>query len=183
MKKYLVIAIIITIVVAGGFLLNFYLKHPQTDSLPLTHMEIKSSAFTHNQKIPSKYTCDGDNINPPLTFSNVPKEAKSLVLIVDDPDAPAGTWVHWLLWNLKPDTSGINENTVPAGSVSGTTSFGNFKYGGPCPPSGTHRYFFKLYALDATLSLEPRAAKQDLEQAMKNHILTQAELIGLYNRQ
>lgn len=145
-------------------------------------MQITSSVFQHNQPIPTKYTCDGENINPPLTFSDVPAQAKSLVLINDDPDALAGTWVHWTVWNIPPTTTAISENSVPQGAVEGVTSFRKPGYGGPCPPSGTHRYFFKLYALDTTLSLGPSATKQDLEKAMEGHILAKAEFIGLYSR-
>lgn len=145
-------------------------------------MKIESTVFTHNQPIPAKYTCDGQNVNPPLTFSDIPAEAKSLVLINDDPDAPAGTWVHWTVWNISPTTTQVPENSVPQGAVEGTTSFGKSGYGGPCPPSGTHRYFFKVYALDTTLSLDAKATKQDLEKAMEKHVLAQTELIGLYSR-
>lgn len=146
-----------------------------------TTMRIQSLAFTHNQQIPSKYTCDGENINPPLTFSDIPEGAKSLALINDDPDAPVGTWIHWTVWNIPPQTKEVKENGKPEG-VEGTTSFGKPGYGGPCPPSGTHRYFFKLYALDTILELNTSATKQDLEEAMAGHILAQGELIGLYAR-
>lgn len=145
-------------------------------------MEIKSSAFQHNKNIPSKYTCDGRNINPPLQFSDIPENSKSLVLISDDPDAPMGTWVHWIIWNIDPKTTEIAEDSVPGGVIEGTTSFGETGYGGPCPPSGVHRYFFKLYALDIKLDLPSSAKKEDLEKAMQNHILASAEIIGLYTR-
>ncbi|MBI4235192.1 YbhB/YbcL family Raf kinase inhibitor-like protein [Candidatus Peregrinibacteria bacterium] len=146
-------------------------------------MEITSPAFNNNEKIPSKYTCDGAGLSPPLKISNVPQEAKSLVLISDDPDAPMGTWVHWLVWNIDPKIFEITENNVPSDAVQGTTSFGNSVYGGPCPPSGVHRYFFKLYALDTMLDLSSSTQKADLESAMENHILNRAEIIGLYQRQ
>ena len=145
-------------------------------------MEITSPAFEHNQNIPPKYTCDGENISPPLNFSDIPEKAQSLVLISDDPDAPAGTWIHWLIWNIDPNTNQIAENSVPQGSIEGTTSFGQTGYGGPCPPSGQHRYFFKLYALDTKIELNPEAKKEDLEKAISNHILDQTEIIGLYQR-
>lgn len=145
-------------------------------------MKITSSSFAHNQNIPPKYTCDGENINPPLQFSDIPADAKSLVLISDDPDAPMGTWVHWILWNIDPKTTEISEKSVPAGAIEGTTSFGETGYGGPCPPSGVHRYFFKLYALDTKLDLPISAKKEDLEKAMQQHILASAEMIGLYTR-
>lgn len=145
-------------------------------------MEITSQAFLNNEKIPSKYTCDGANFSPPLKISNVPQDAKSLILICDDPDAPMGTWTHWLVWNIDPQTSEISENSVSKDAMQGTTSFGNNGYGGPCPPSGTHRYFFKLYALDTILELSSSTQKVDLEMAMEKYILDKAELIGLYQR-
>lgn len=145
-------------------------------------MKISSPVFENNECIPSKYTCDGGNISPPLMFSDVPGNAQSLVLIMDDPDAPRGTWIHWTIWNIDPKTTGIKENSVPGEAVEGITSFGRAGYGGPCPPTGTHRYFFKLYALDAKLDLAPDLDKSALEKAMQNHILAQAELIGLYTR-
>jgi hypothetical protein len=145
-------------------------------------MKISSTAFTMNGSIPSKYTCDGMDINPPLTIENVPTEAKSLVLIMDDPDAPGGMWVHWVVWNIDPAAKEIKENSVPPGSSQGMTDFRKQKYGGPCPPSGVHRYFFKLYALSSTLTLDPNAGKVAVEQAMKGCILAQTELIGLYTR-
>lgn len=144
-------------------------------------MKIWSSAFADKEAIPSRYTCDGDDINPPLQF-DVPSSAKSLALIVDDPDAPRGTWVHWVVWNIDPNTSEIKEDSVPKSSRQGINDFGNMSYGGPCPPSGTHRYFFKLYALDVSLNIPSRSAKADLEKAMQGHIIERAEMIGLYRR-
>ena len=143
---------------------------------------ISSPAFGHNARIPDKYTCDGGDVNPPLTMENVPAGAKSLALIVDDPDAPAGMWVHWVLWNISPTAGEIRENSVPAGGVQGKNDWRRNRYGGPCPPSGTHRYFFKLYALDSTLNLGPDTVKADLEKAMEGHIMATAQLIGLYKR-
>ncbi|RMD67029.1 YbhB/YbcL family Raf kinase inhibitor-like protein [Candidatus Pacearchaeota archaeon] len=146
-------------------------------------MEISSPAFAHNSPIPSKYTCDGQDINPPLTFANVPSSAKELVLIVDDPDAPAGVWTHWVVYNIPPQTAGIDENSIPANAVQGTNSWGKSAYGGPCPPSGTHRYFFKLYALNSPLQLSPGASKTELENAMQGKVIASAELVGTYTRQ
>ncbi|MFA6254589.1 MAG: YbhB/YbcL family Raf kinase inhibitor-like protein [Patescibacteria group bacterium] len=145
-------------------------------------MKLNSPAFKNNEAIPVQYTCDGQDINPPLEISDMPEDTKSLVLIVDDPDAAAGDWVHWLVWNIKPQTKEITENSVPSGAVEGTTSFGQPGYGGPCPPKGTHRYFFKLYALDTDLNLDQNADKQQLEIVIKDHIINQTELIGLYTR-
>lgn len=144
-------------------------------------MNIKS-VFQNNSSIPAKYTCDGENANPPLRISNVPPQTKSLALIMDDPDAPAGTWVHWVMWNIGPETREIRENIVPEKAVVGVNTRGVNRYGGPCPPDREHRYFFKLYALDTILDLPNSSTKADLEKAMENHILDHAELIGLYKR-
>ncbi|OGH13009.1 MAG: phosphatidylethanolamine-binding protein [Candidatus Levybacteria bacterium RIFCSPHIGHO2_01_FULL_38_26] len=144
-------------------------------------MKITSSAFGHDQKIPGKYTCDGDNVNPPLQFSDVPPDSKSLVLIVDDPDAPSKTWVHWVVYNIDSDTSEVEEDTIPSGGLEATTDFGRPGYGGNCPPSGTHRYFFRLYALDCALELPKNATKEMVEKKMQHHTLDKAELIGLYS--
>ena len=145
-------------------------------------MKIISSAFEQGQSVLPQYTCDGENVNPPLSISDVPENAQSLVLISDDPDAPAGVWVHWIVWNIDPKTTEIAENSIPSGAVEGTTSFGKTEYGGPCPPSGEHRYFFRLYALDTKLDLDSSADKAKIEAAMQGHILEQAELMGLYSR-
>ena len=145
-------------------------------------MKISSTAFGHNKPIPKKYTCDGSDVNPPLKFEEIPANARSLALIVDDPDAPMGTWVHWVVWNIDPKTTEIKENSVPKGSMQGMNDFRKHDYGGPCPPSGTHRYFFKVYALDAELKLGSNSRKKDVEKAMQNHILAKGELIGLYSR-
>jgi Raf kinase inhibitor-like YbhB/YbcL family protein len=145
----------------------------------MNELTVTSPAFENNKFIPSKYTCDGDDVNPPLIIKGIPEATKSLVLIVDDPDAPMGTWDHWIVWNIPP-TNKIEENSVP-----GTEGFNDFRrhsYGGPCPPSGTHRYFFKVYALDTKLNLDSNSRKKDIEKAMKGHILAQGELVGLYRR-
>lgn len=144
-------------------------------------MRITSPAFPHGGRIPAKYTCDGVNINPPLDFHDVPKEVISLVLIVDDPDSPTGTWNHWAVWNIDPKRTGISEKEKGEWS-EGTTTFGNIRYGGPCPGSGTHRYFFKLYALDIKLPLSEGTGKDDLISAVKGHIVAEAELMGRYEK-
>lgn len=144
-------------------------------------MKLTSSAFENEGNIPSKYSCDGNGINPPLDISDVPAGAVSLALIADDPDAPSGTWVHWLVWNMPVSTQAIAEGFKPQG-IEGTTSFGSTGYGAPCPPSGTHRYYFKLYALDIELNLGADADKSALETAMKGHILEEAKLMGKYSR-
>lgn len=177
------VLIIVILAVVGVFW--YFFQRSEEKQLEVTlssNMKLISPAFEHNQPIPSKYTCDGENISPPLIVEAVPENTKSLVLIVDDPDAPMGTWVHWTLWNIAPDTKEIPENSVPAGAVEGMTDFGKPGYGGPCPPSGTHRYFFKLYALNKTLELNSAATKADIEKAMEGFLLGQAELIGLYSR-
>ncbi len=148
-----------------------------------TNMKIESPAFGNNEPLPAKYTCDGEEINPPLQIGDVPEGAKSLVLIVDDPDAPGGTWVHWTVWNIDPRTTEIAENSVPESAVEGITSFGRPGYGSPCPPSGDHRYFFKLYALDIILELAPSTTIRELEAAMQGHIIREAQVVGLYKRQ
>ncbi|MHC1569627.1 MAG: YbhB/YbcL family Raf kinase inhibitor-like protein [Candidatus Syntropharchaeales archaeon] len=142
-------------------------------------MRLTSTAFEEGGMIPSRYTCDGEDINPPLKIEEVPEGAVTLVLIVDDPDAPMGTWDHWLVWNI-PIISTIEENSVPG--VQGKNSWGRNDYGGPCPPSGTHRYFFKLYAIDTTLDIGENSTKEDLESAMEGHILSHTHLVGLYSR-
>ena len=145
-------------------------------------MELRSSAFAANADIPSVHTCEGRDQSPPLAWSGVPAGTRSLALVVDDPDAPARTWVHWVLWNIDPNTAAIREDSVPKGAIQGMNDFRRHSYGGPCPPSGTHRYFFKLYALDTMLNLNPNSGKADLEKAMKGHILSRAEIVGLYKR-
>jgi hypothetical protein len=152
------------------------------EEVKMKGLQLVSPAFKHNEFIPEKYTCDGKDINPPLLIENIPSGTKSMALIVDDPDVPAGTWVHWVVWNISPDTKEMKESSVPEGAQQGVNDFRKHGYGGPCPPSGTHRYFFKLYALDTMLNLGSKAKKSDLEQAMKGHILEKTELIGRYRR-
>jgi Raf kinase inhibitor-like YbhB/YbcL family protein len=150
-------------------------------------MKIKSSAFQEGGKIPGKYTCDGKDVSPPLCWEDIPQDAKSLVLICDDPDAPMGTWVHWVMYNLDPAINELPEN-VPAseildnGSIQGKNDFRRIGYGGPCPPGGVHRYYFKLYALDIKLDLGPGLAKSELLRAMEGHILDECQLMGRYSR-
>ncbi len=142
-------------------------------------MKIASPDFENNNFIPRKFTCDGEDINPGLTIEGIPKEAKSLVLIVDDPDAPSGIWVHWVIYNI-PINGQIDENSAPG--KQGMTDSGKKAYNGPCPPSGTHRYFFKIYALDTALNLKEGVKKPEVEKAMQGHVLEKAELMGLYKR-
>jgi Raf kinase inhibitor-like YbhB/YbcL family protein len=145
-------------------------------------LQITSPAFQNNGNIPRQYTCDGKDMNPPLVIENIPQGARSIAVICDDPDAPIGIWVHWVLWNIDPSVKEIKENAVPQGAVVGMNDFGKHQYGGPCPPSGTHRYFFKVYALDTMLNISPNSTKANLEKAMKGHILAEGQLVGLYKR-
>ena len=145
-------------------------------------MKLTSTAFANNGDIPSEYTCDGNDISPELIISDVPSNAKSLILVMDDPDAPVGTWDHWVVFNIPAATKEIQKGTEPKG-IGGRNSWGRTGYGGPCPPSGTHRYFFKLYALDSTLNLPEGTAKKDLEKAMQEHIVAKTELMGTYKRE
>ena len=144
-------------------------------------MKITSSAFHQGGNIPSKFSCDAANTNPPLQISDVPPGAKSLVLIVDDPDAPGGLFTHWAVWNISPQLSTIPEGSAPKG-VQGTNDFGKSGYGGPCPPSGAHRYYFKIFALDRDLDLSSGAKRGQLDAAMKGHVVAQGELVGRYTR-
>jgi Raf kinase inhibitor-like YbhB/YbcL family protein len=155
----------------------------------LAMMKITSPAFAHNGEIPQKYTCEGSDVSPPLAWSGVPANAKSLALIVDDPDAPdpkapQRTWVHWVLYNIPVTVTGLEEGvkSLPPGTLEGTNDWGRTGYGGPCPPIGRHRYFFKLYALDTTLPDLRKPNKAVLESAMKGYVLGQAELIGTYQK-
>ena len=152
-------------------------------------LSISSPAFQDGGGIPSKYTCEGEDISPPLTFAGAPAGARSLALIVDDPDAPDPaapkmTWVHWVLYNLPPDATGLEEGVrrLPAGTLEGVNDWRRTGYGGPCPPIGRHRYFFKLYALDVVLPDLHAPTKADLEQAMQGHVLAQATLMGTYQK-
>jgi len=142
-------------------------------------MRLTSTKFNHNGFIPKKFTCEGEDINPALIIEEIPAGAKSLALIVDDPDAPMGTWVHWVVYNM-PVISRIDEDSIPG--EQGINNFGRKDYGGPCPPSGTHRYFFKIYALDAELNLKAGLNKHGLEKAMQGRILQKVELVGLYKK-
>ena len=150
-------------------------------------MEISSPAFKAGESIPSKYSCDDLDVSPPLIWKNVPEGTESLALICDDPDAPSGTFVHWVLYNLPPDAGSFEEN-VPKkdklgnGALQGKNDFGRLGYGGPCPPSGTHRYYFKLYALDSMLEEKQGMTKKELLKAMETHVLEEIQLMGRYKR-
>lgn len=141
-----------------------------------------TTVFEHNGNIPSIYTCDGEDLAPELKISDIPSSAKELVLIVDDPDAPMGTWVHWVLYNIPITTTKIDNKNLNPEIKQGMTDFGRIGWGGPCPPNGEHRYFFKLYAIDKVLNLPGGITKKELENEIKNHIIEKTELVGLYKR-
>jgi len=181
--------LIIFTLVGGGIFWHFFKNSKKSArefsqlklNLPKT-MKLTSPAFESNQFIPSKYTCDGEDVSPPLNISQVPERAKSLVLIIDDSDAPAGSWDHWIVWNIKASISRIEENKTPKGAVEGLNDFKKHSYGGPCPPGGIHHYHFKLYALSRDLSIDNSSKKEDVIKAINGLILDKAELVGLYQR-
>jgi len=166
-------------VIVGGF--AFALTSVASFAGGGAKMKITSSGFQQGGNIPSKFTCDGGGTTPPLQIADVPSRAKSLVLIVDDPDAPGGLFTHWTVWNISPQTAAIDEGITPKG-VQGTNDFGKSGYGGPCPPSGTHRYYFKIFALDRELNLPSSAKRGQLDAAIKDHVVAQGELVGRYSR-
>ncbi|MBC7119287.1 MAG: YbhB/YbcL family Raf kinase inhibitor-like protein [Methanobacteriaceae archaeon] len=151
-------------------------------------MKIRSTAFNDGERIPKKYTCDGEDISPPLIWEDIPEGTVTLALISDDPDAPSKTWTHWLIFNIPPELNGLPESVEKVGELEngimqGFNDFGRIGYGGPCPPFGVHRYFFKLYALDTSLDLEPGTSKEELLEAMEGHIIEKTQMIGLYSRE
>lgn len=147
-----------------------------------TGFSISSPAFKDRGEIPDRYTCKGEDVSPPLVIKGVPEGTKSLALIVDDPDAPSHTWTHWLVWNIRPEAGKIEPGEAPSGAEVGINDFRRNDYGGPCPPSGTHRYFFKLYALDKMLDLKTGATKEELESAIRGHTIQSAQMVGLFSR-
>ena len=162
---------------------------PPAQQLPDQKSEIKvtSVAFQQGQPIPRQYTCAGVNVSPPLEWSGLPKTARTIAIVVNDPDAPGGSWIHWVLYNVPADNIGFVENvpmseTLKAGGFQGKNDFGKIGYGGPCPPSGTHRYFFKLYAVDAELPLKAGATWAELDKALDDHVVGQGQLMGTYQR-
>jgi len=185
----IVFVILAILVIAGGiFIATEYPKLKQGSApftgqtINTTPMQITSSVFLDGQNIPSKYSCDGDGVNPPLEFKDIPPTAQTLALIVDDPDAPNGTWTHWTIWNIATSTTEIAENSAPQEAVQGQASSGQNVYSGPCPPSGTHHYFFKLYALDSKLPIPSYSTVDKLVEAMQGHVVAQAQLVGLYTK-
>ena len=158
---------------------NISLHSGRETAITYKKINISSAAFKYNELIPRRYTCDGKNVNPALNFDHIPSDTHTLALIIDDPDAPINTWVHWLMWNI-PVTHHLKEDHAPG--IQGINDFGKNYYGGPCPPKGTHRYFFKVYALDCELNISANSKKEALEKSMAGHILGFGELIGLYKR-
>lgn len=157
---------------------------PTTEEVPMA-IELTSPAFQHGQPIPRRHTCDGEDISPALNWRNIPPGTKSLALIMDDPDAPRGTWSHWVIFNIPPEVTGLPELRAGATAglgLDGKNSWGRRGYGGPCPPQGTHRYFFRLYALDTLLRLQAGAVREEVLKAMEGHVLAQGELMGTYSR-
>lgn len=143
-------------------------------------LAVSSPAFAEGEQIPQQYTCDGENINPPLKIENLPEDTETLAIIIEDPDAPNGTFDHWVVWNVNPYLEHVNEHVTPG--VEGKNSFGKHHYGGPCPPDGEHRYFFRIYALNESLDLDPESGKKELLNAMKGKVLASGELMGRYKR-
>lgn len=182
--------LVMLVVLGGG--LAWFSKEKKTaptppNNLEPSSMQITSSAFSEEGSIPPHFTCDGDGINPPLTFSGVPAEAKSLALIMEDPDVPkdrmpSGLFVHWITWNISPATTTLPEHSLPTGAMEGLNGSGKPGYTGPCPPDKEHRYFFRLYALDTLLKLSPLTTKVELEHAFEGHTVATATLMGRYNR-
>ena len=165
-------------IISMGFLISPLLAWADSGS---NDFQLISTAFEANTNIPKKYTCAGEDINPPLTFKNVPWNTKSLALIVSDPDAPGGTWSHWVVYNIPPDTNGIVENTTPG--IEGLNDFGKYAYGGPCPPGGKlHHYIFRLYAVDTVLDINERPTLNEVEGALRGHIIAKTELTGTYQK-
>lgn len=174
--------ILLVILVIVFWALSAILAHKNSQETKKEDKMKLTTVFEHNQNIPSKYTCDGEDSAPILTISDTPTEAKSLVLIVDDPDAPMGTWVHWVLYNIPSNTTTIDAKNLPEGAKQGMTDFKRVGWGGPCPPYGVHRYFFKLYAIDKEMDLPSGMTKAQVLKAVDGSIIEQTEIIGLYSR-
>lgn len=160
---------------------------PINSSNKIMEIKVTSTAFKEGDMIPSKYTCDNTNISPQIAWANYPKQTESFVLISDDPDAPVGTWVHWVVYNIPPKINELKENfkkdsMSPEGIMQGTTDFRKIGYGGPCPPSGTHRYYFKIYALDIILNVKPGLTKKEILEKMEGHVIGEGQLMGKYKR-
>jgi Raf kinase inhibitor-like YbhB/YbcL family protein len=185
-KILLFLGVVCIAFITGNYIYKNYLKiNPEKISDPAQSdksFKINIPAFISDGNITAKYTCDGVNISPEIRIINTPKTAKSLVILIDDKDTPSGTWVHWLVWNIAPDTTVIPENSMPAGAVTGKNGFGKNTYGGPCPPERIHHYLFTVYALDNYLLLPEGSQKNDVITAMNTHVIGQANYVGIYSR-
>jgi Raf kinase inhibitor-like YbhB/YbcL family protein len=180
MKRFISGFVVPAVVILTAFSLSSPAQESSKKEKPM--IKVTSSAFIEGELIPARFTADGDDVNPTLFLESVPSNVRSLVLIVDDPDAPVGTWNHWLVWNIDPKTKEIRENTVPDKAEMGMNDFGKRPYGGPAPPSGVHRYFFKIYALDTVLDLPRSSKRAALDKAMQGHIVGEGQLMGKYTR-
>jgi Raf kinase inhibitor-like YbhB/YbcL family protein len=180
MKKPIVV--IISLVILTAFLSIIFINSNKNNMQQISRMKLTSNTFENMKNIPAQYGCHGNNINPPFSISDIPDGTKSLALVVDDPDAPNGDFVHWLVWNIPATTSMIESGILPENSVQGLNDAKHNNYYGPCPPSGLHRYYFKLFALDILLDLKKNSRKADLINAMDGHILGQTELVGIYSK-
>jgi Raf kinase inhibitor-like YbhB/YbcL family protein len=182
MKKIAAIIGLLLLVLLGSLLINN--SKSTTKEVKPNYMDFKllSPVFQDNSTIPNKYTCDGENISPPLSITGVPENTKSLVLTVVDPDAPTKKWVHWVVWNINSNTTEILEGKVPFGAIQGTNDFNNIEYSGPCPPSGSHRYIFTLQAIDYEFTLAEKSSIEDLNAIIKDHVIASATLTGTYQR-
>ncbi len=186
MKKSAAIAIMIALLIAlaaGGLML---FSKPKVAIIPINEtstMNLSSPAFSNEGDLPKKYACDGEKMSPPLAVGDVPMGAKSLALVVEDPDAPSGMFTHWTVWNINPAITEIGENSVPSAGIEGKTSANSVGYVSPCPPSGTHRYYFRMYAINNSLDLARGASVDDLKRAMKGRVLDSAELMARYAKQ
>jgi Raf kinase inhibitor-like YbhB/YbcL family protein len=186
MKQFIPTAILIIFAILIGD--SAYSKNTRSKQVKIAELKVTSTAFVQNGMIPSKYTCDGADISPPLKWSSGPEGTQSYALISDDPDAPIGTWVHWVIYNIPATSTSLEEDVqktenLASGALQGLSDFKRPGYGGPCPPGGTHRYFFKVYALDTILKAKPGLTEKQLLKAMEGHILAYGELIGKYSRQ
>jgi len=183
-NKQIIITVLFLVLILGGlFAIKSFVPKKQIEDFNYNHMKLQSSVFENGGYIPPKYTCDGINSNPSLQISDAPIGTKSLVLTLSDPDAPSGDFVHWLMWNITPETKLIKMDDLPKEFVQGKTDFGKNEYGGPCPPSGVHHYIFKLYAIDFVFDpMSPNTDKTKILTLIKDHILAKVELVGLYER-
>ncbi len=187
MKSLLVFIFLVVLIGAGLYV--YYINSPYSTGVKRTFfgklesMTISSTSFSNQGKIPKKYTCDDANVNPPLTFNAIPPSSRSLLVIAEDRDSNPKDFTHWTIFDLNPSINGLNENSVPDQATEGVNSFGNIGYDGPCPPNGTHRYVFKLFALDSVLGLERGAKKEEILSKIQGHILDEAELVGTYKKE